>query len=65
MTQRYKRTIKSGTCPVCGSEAVIESITSFGVTKRVRRCNGLIELHEDEPLEACHWSEELPKDKNQ
>lgn len=61
---------KLGICPECGSETVVEKVPyGMGVNRIIRteRCDGLIEIHPDKPLEACMWSQELemitPKSK--
>ncbi len=47
-------------CPECGSETVIEGdVDLYGKKTKIRRCDGLIEIHPDKPLEACTWSEEI------
>ena len=46
-------------CPECGHETVIEDIKWFYGTVKTERCDGLIEVSSDKPLEACTWSQEL------
>ncbi len=43
-------------CPECGSVTVIEKNTDGTKT---RRCDGLVDTHQDKPLDACSWSEEI------
>jgi hypothetical protein len=46
-------------CPECGSKTVVEVETIMGISYKVERCDGLIEVDHNKPLEACKWSQEL------
>lgn len=48
-------------CPECGGETVVEESTEFGRKVITRRCDSLIEIGNDKPLDACMWSEEIHK----
>ena len=50
---------KLGTCPECGSDTVVERDVCMGITYLIERCDGLIEVEEGKPLEACKWEQEL------
>ena len=46
-------------CPECGGETVIETVKDFFGERKVRRCDNLIEVDENKPLDACLWEEEI------
>lgn len=46
-------------CPECGHETVIETVKEPYGTVEIERCDGLIEVNPDKPLEACTWMQEL------
>ncbi len=51
-----------GECPECGSSTVVEKHLiefSGGKTMRVERCDGLIEVYPNKPLDACTWERPL------
>ena len=48
-------------CPECGGETVIEEVETCGTKYLERRCDSLIEVGHDKPLDACMWSEEINK----
>ena len=52
-----KKSIKE--CPQCGGETIIETVLDFHESKKIRRCDSLVEIGEDKPLEACLWSEDI------
>lgn len=43
-------------CPECGGCTVIETEKDGTM---IRRCDELVEIHADKPLEPCEWSEEI------
>lgn len=52
-----KKQLKS--CPECGSETVVvnENVGNYKVVRE--ECTGLTAEHNDQPLSACTWSQEL------
>jgi hypothetical protein len=47
--------LPAGYCPQCGHETIVEDIKWFYGTVKTERCDELIELSSDKPLEACTW----------
>ncbi len=46
-------------CPECDGNTIIETVKDSIGIRKIRRCDNLIEIHEDKRLEVCLWEEEI------
>lgn len=48
-------------CPECGGGMVVENASSVNSTTKIRRCDNLIDIGPNQPLQPCLYEEEIHK----